>query len=285
LKHAAFAACVIFLQACSRGTLPESPLKMEMLPVTSYEIQTGRDTTVQTPGGASLQIPAGSLEAKTGSSGRLLIREAYTVGQMLRGGLSTLSGSDILSAGGLISIEADSSTGSKLKKPLTLALPAATQTAGMQVWRDTGRYHTHMSWQLAFAQAPAATVQVPALGWVGTGTLIKDLPGFENYQLLAEFSGAEKEGISVYLILPEEKIVLEGGPAIAGAGSYAFYRNDGTTPLRPGGKGIVIGIKENKGGYLFAMKPFTAKPSQNIQMELQPTTKEALLQTLEGIGK
>ncbi len=423
----------LIFSACSRGPLPVTPLKSSDLPATSFDIRADRDTTLRTPAGATLRISAGTLQPQSGITGRIVVREAYTMGQMLRGGLVTMSGSDILSSGGMISIEPGEGTKRELAKAIRVSIPTNERRGGMQLWsgkQDTssgrvdwqdpislnsdsvafrsGRilFNQNCSschnpkrdatgpamgdmlqtydfeWLAAFTRnptrmiadgdilanasfckygtvmtafpnlsdselhaiftyaemaagpsttprknlrasvdsckaylrkngisldsrpsssgpstdespVPAATkaadlvvvagsgasyyeISVRSFGWYNVDALLKDMDGFENSNVLAKFSGARKDGISVYLLMPEDNILLEGGPATGGAGSYAFYRNDGTVPLRIGSRGIAVGVKDSAGHWFFAMKEFKAVPSQEIALELQPIEKDSL---------
>ncbi len=272
------------LTACNRGKYPETPFRHADLPATTFNIESGRDTSLLTPGGARIGIPAGSLESDSGGVAQLIVREAYTVGQMLRGSLTTVSGSDILSAGGVIAVQPGAHTKERPLHPLQISFSPAMTGPGMQLWTDTSRAPRRIDWQAPQPLQAAAPFVMTRFGWYSTAVLIKDLEGFENYNVLAQFGGAIRDGISVYLILPEEKILLEGGPATSGAGTYAFYRNDGTVPLRPGKPGIVVGVKQVEGQWHFASTRFTAAPSQTLQLELKPVSGAELEQAVAGLG-
>jgi hypothetical protein len=253
------------------------------LPATTFLIQPGRDTSVTTPAGTVLQIPAGALLPESGAIARLSVREAYTVGQLLRGGLTTVSGSDILSPAGAVGIEPGPGTKRKLAAPIRILFGGAAPTSVQQLWADTSKPARRVDWQESQQLAPGTAATVKSFGWYSPAVLIRDMEGFENSNLIAHFNGALQDGISVYLILPEEKILLEGGPSTSGAGAYAFYRNDGTVPLRPGKQGIVAGVKESGGQWQFAMQRFTAKASQTLQLELKPLSKAALEEQLRAL--
>jgi mono/diheme cytochrome c family protein len=445
-KPAGIAACfAILIQSCSRGPLPVSPLKSANLPAASFEIRTDRDTILKTPAGATIRIAAGTLQPESGITGRIVIREAYDLGQMLRGGLVTMSGSDILSSGGMISIEPGAGTKRELARAIRISIPAPSRRGGMQLWsgkadsssgkvdwqdpqplnNDSAAFKTGgalfrancatchnpnrdatgpamgemvrtYDWAFlrAFTRNPAGMIasgdilanavfcqwkptvmtafptlsdselnaiftfadmsaqptpelktdiqasadsckaylarrglsleskpstsgpvmaetslpepvsdtgagfatpegseessyeiSVRNFGWYNVDALLKDLPGFDNSNVTATFSGARQDGISVYLLMPEDNILLEGGPATGGAGSYAFFRNDGTVPLRRGSKCIAAGIKDSAGQWFFAMKEFTAAASQDIGLELQSLSKDSLDAVLDRLVK
>ncbi len=278
-------AGAVLLQACNRGPLPVTPLKASDLPADTFEIRADRDTTLRTQGGASIQIPAGSVQPGTGTTGQIVVREAYTPGRMLRGGLVTLSGSDILSSGGMIDIEPGADTKPALAKAIILSMPPAALRPGMQLWQDSGSRHNRFEWNSPVSRPGQGTAPVPAFGWTGAGALIRDLPGFENSRVLAKFTGGAPGGISVYLILPEDGIILEGGPAVSGGGSYAFYRNNGTVPLRPGRPAIIAGVQQAGKTWLYAETLFTARPDQELQLEMKQVTQEELYRRLDSLQR
>lgn len=426
----------LLFSACSRGPLPVTPLKSTDLPVSSFDIRADRDTILRTPAGATLRISAGTLQPQSGITGRIVVREAYTLGRMLRGGLVTMSGSDILSSGGMISIEPGEGTNRKLAKAIRISIPTAERRAGMQLWsgkpdsssgkidwqdpqplnndsaafrsgkvlfnRNCASCHSPVKdgtgpalghvlqtrdweWLKSFTRNPTAMIasgdvlansmlcnwgtvmpafpnlsdpdlhaiytytemsagststgkdlrasidsckayllrkgvsldsrpsssgpspdpatspapvslvipesttessyeiSIHSFGWYNVDMLIKDMDGFDNSNVLAKFTGTRTDGISVYLLMPQDNILLEGGPATGGAGSYAFYRNDGTVPLRIGAPGIAVGVKDSAGQWFFAMKEFRAASSQELAMELQPIGRDSLNAILDGM--
>src|ERR1700743_3594372 len=100
------ALCFIFI-ACNRSGRHPSPFNEGQLPSKIYTIDPGKDTVLRTEHGALISIPAGALDAGGGTmTAQLEIKEAYTIAEMIRDGLTTTSGGNLLSSGGMISIMA-----------------------------------------------------------------------------------------------------------------------------------------------------------------------------------
>jgi len=95
-----------------------------------YTIDLTHDTLLKTAHGALIQIPRGSIDAGEAHDIRLAVKEAYTLADMIRYGLTTQANGQPLSSGGMIDIRpADSTPGSgatsaaRIVRPLTVSLP------------------------------------------------------------------------------------------------------------------------------------------------------------------
>lgn len=132
--------------ACRTGQNNVSLLHPDNLETTQYVIDTDRDTTLQTKHGALLKIPKGALAPKQGHSVTLDIKEAYTLAQMIQGGLTTQSGSDPLSSGGMIYINAANGQEVTIKQKIQVAIPTDFLQAGMQLFKGNERVDGRIDW-------------------------------------------------------------------------------------------------------------------------------------------
>jgi hypothetical protein len=89
-----------------------------------------------------LKIPKGALKPANGNTVTLEIKEAYSIRQMIEGGLVTESNGEPLSSGGMIYINAVSGENVTFTQPIKVAIPADYLQNGMQLYkgkRDNGK--------------------------------------------------------------------------------------------------------------------------------------------------
>lgn len=129
--------------------MPKNTLTGEdKLPSTFFSIDPDRDTTITTPQGALLTIPAGALEVPAGASGpvKLEVKEAYTIADIVRAGLVTTSQGRPLSSGGMIYINVGDGQDAKLRKPIKVALPTRGLQEGMKVYKGKRTDKGQIDW-------------------------------------------------------------------------------------------------------------------------------------------
>jgi hypothetical protein len=110
-----------------------------------FTIDTEKDTLLQTPGGALLNIPKGSLNAENGNSVTLEIKEAYTTADIIKGGLTTTSNGKPLSSGGMIYINAKEKN-VKITKAFQVALPSNNLNSEMQLYKGELNADGKINW-------------------------------------------------------------------------------------------------------------------------------------------
>jgi len=120
----------------------------DKLASTFFSIDPNRDTTITTPQGALLTIPAGALEVPAGATGpvRLEVKEAYTIADIVRAGLVTTSQGRPLSSGGMIYINVADGQDAKLHKPIKVALPTRGLEEGMKVYKGKRTDKGQIDW-------------------------------------------------------------------------------------------------------------------------------------------
>ena len=113
-----------------------------------------RDTTLATPGGIVLDIPKGafvdSLGAAISSPVRVTVMEALDPLDIMKAGLSTMSGATLLETGGMFYLDAQAN-GNAVKidpaKPLTVMVPATKGQSGMQLYAGVKAQDGSIDWR------------------------------------------------------------------------------------------------------------------------------------------
>jgi mono/diheme cytochrome c family protein len=121
---------IFFFNCSSEKESAGSLLTPGALPEVDYRIDSSKDTVLRTAGGALISIDSGSL---SGNSVVLKVREAYRLSDMIRGGLFTRSGRQLLQSGGMIQITA--AGGTSIQKPIKVSIPTASLDPKMQVYK------------------------------------------------------------------------------------------------------------------------------------------------------
>jgi mono/diheme cytochrome c family protein len=110
-----------------------------------FSIPVNKDTEVHTSKGAIIKFANGSLNAGGAATARIEIKEAYTVADMLRGGLITRAGKDPLSSGGMIYINAADGNVT-LAKPIAVKIPTEYHSERMQLYSGDERPDGTIDW-------------------------------------------------------------------------------------------------------------------------------------------
>jgi len=126
------------------------------------------------------------------------------------------------------------------------------------------------------------------LGWYNIDALLKDIDNTVQCELKAQVkaNGAIIPA-QVYLFLPRHKVLHYGTPKKDGI--YIFEASDGKMPLYLGAEAFILAIGNQKEQLYVGTASFHVKPSQQVTIELKPSSDEELLKTvkngqLEGIS-
>lgn len=111
-----------------------------------YSITIDRDTTLVTKNGALLRIPKGALATDNGNTVVLEIKEAYSLEQMIRYGLTTSSGDEPLSSGGMIYVNAKAGQNVTIKQAIKIAIPTDYLSPGMQLFKGEETKEGNVNW-------------------------------------------------------------------------------------------------------------------------------------------
>lgn len=122
--------------------------------------------------------------------------------------------------------------------------------------------------------------QVQSLGWYNIDKLAEGQPGTFPAQLSVAVNGApDAMQLTVYVFFPRYKYLLEGERKADGL--FHFEKSGGKLPLFLGAEGFVLAFG-SKGEALHAGHArFNAQPTQQIRVNVKPSTEEALLKMVE----
>ncbi len=115
-----------------------------VLPARYFDVPVNKDTTITTAKGLKIEIPNGALKA-AGSRARIVVREAFTLADMVRGKLATRTGNDALCSGGMFYVGAGDKD-VKLLKPITVWLPTLKQVPGMKLYKGDVAANGTIDW-------------------------------------------------------------------------------------------------------------------------------------------
>lgn len=110
-----------------------------------YVINTLADTNLVTQNGAILFIPAGGLKSNK-TSVTLSIKEAYNLEQMIRSGLTTKAGEELLSSGGMIEITPTAGEEVTITKPIKVAIPGRQLNENMKLFKGEKAEDGSINW-------------------------------------------------------------------------------------------------------------------------------------------
>lgn len=120
-------------------------LKQDNIPSQYFDIDTRRDTTLKTKGGATIFIPKEAIAVKDKrTSIKLELKEAYTIEDILKAGLRTKSGTQVLSSGGMLYLNAADAT---IKKGISVSIPSKNVKTGMQLFEGKPTEDGSIDWQ------------------------------------------------------------------------------------------------------------------------------------------
>ena len=160
-----------------------------------YLINTLADTNLVTKNGAILFIPAGSLKSSK-TAVTLSIKEAYNLEQMIRSGLITKAGEEVLSSGGMIEITPKAGEDVTITRPIKVAIPGRQLNEQMKLFKGEKTVDGSINWG-----NPVSLPNNPQLNMIQTGQRLyhqkcaschgigKDLTGPDLAHFLKRFSG------------------------------------------------------------------------------------------------
>lgn len=135
----------IIILACNTTKVKSILQKPNDVTPDEYTININRDTTLVTKNGALLKIPQGALLSDK-STVTLEIKEAYSLEQMIKIGLTTQAGDEPLSSGGMIYINAKGGQNVTIKQAIKVALPADYLNPDMKLFKGESTAEGGVNW-------------------------------------------------------------------------------------------------------------------------------------------
>lgn len=124
---------------------------------------------------------------------------------------------------------------------------------------------------------------IETFGWYNIDVLLKNVDGNRQSELFVRMIGAYREKIDLFLIIPSSKIYVQGG-STGNRDEYAFDNKDGSIVLPQNAKAFIVAMKEVNSSIAFAIKEFTTRDKQQLEITLQESTIEAFNRSISVIG-
>jgi hypothetical protein len=132
--------------ACNqRGKTINSLLSTGKLPTQLFSIDISKDTTLITKNGALIRIPRGALSAN-GNMVQLEVKEAYSMQDIIKAGLTTQSNGQPLSSGGMIYINAVGENNVRITQKISIATPTPFIEKNMQLFKGEVQGDSTIYW-------------------------------------------------------------------------------------------------------------------------------------------
>jgi Cytochrome c len=115
---------------------------------------------------------------------------------------------------------------------------------------------------------------IESFGWYNIDMLLNKKDGVQESELFVRITGAYKEKIKIYLIIPSVKVYGEGGPTENNKDEYAFFNKNGTIPLPQNTKAYILAVTETEKAIAYGLKEFNTQTKQAFELSLQESTIE-----------
>lgn len=190
LYNLLFISIAVLLLSCAKEPKGNRLLNEAHLRSQIYTIDTKRDTTLLTKNGCIINIPKQSLEAD-GNIVKLEIKEAFTNTDIVLAGLTTMSGRQPLSSGGMIYINAADGYKVTVKKQLQILVPTKTYNKGMQVFTGEKNDNGKIDWK-----NPTALPKDETLDKIVNGEDLFKANCAQCHKIYEDFTGPALYGIT-----------------------------------------------------------------------------------------
>ncbi|MBO9631678.1 MAG: cytochrome c [Chitinophagaceae bacterium] len=125
MKIILFAVGLLLMAMACKQSQPVNPLfNSSKLPIQIFTIDVTKETKLRTANGATILIPAGAIDAGDKKQITLQVQEAYSMEDILKGGLTTIHDGQPLSSAGMINIRPAAGEKATIKKPLYITVPS-----------------------------------------------------------------------------------------------------------------------------------------------------------------
>lgn len=202
---------IAIIYACNHGDRAISKLLSPgKLPAQTFVIDITRDTVLTTQKGALIRIPKGALKADNNTV-KLEVKEAYSMEDIVKGGLTTTSFGKPLRSGGMLYINPVGNNNVTIAKPISVATPTPFLDSKMKLYKGEIRSDSSLNW--------TDTLPMPAnpqLNAITKGNIIFKDNCASCHSVKKDLTGPALAG-SIQRLLP----VHNGDKK----GIYAFIRN------------------------------------------------------------
>jgi mono/diheme cytochrome c family protein len=130
-------------------------------------------------------------------------------------------------------------------------------------------------------QAEYYEISIDKFGWFNLDIFMKDLPNVKDCELFVNVNEAYKDFVNVFLIVPNYKVMVEGGIE---NNQYVFYTKDGKLPLPIGEQAYILTLGEKEGKFMYAKLPFTIQQSQTLSLTIETSTVHSFNADIKRMG-
>lgn len=301
LRHTILFVITLFLfAACNVGRQQPNPntlLNTDKLSTSEITIDISQENTLRTTKGAIINIPAGTIDSDTDRV-TIVIQEAYTMQEMIQGGLTTKANGIPLSSGGMIYIDTKEQV--RVRRPIKVLMPNSFQQKGMQVYKGFKDISGEINWNdpIELTDTPSHYIShftdtgyssvkstaliegavtlptdgyysfyIEAMAWYTVATVVRELPNVQQSKLTVSVAGAPQQHI--YLIIPEYNMFLSGGPLRNSTNEYAFFTNDGLIPLPQGTEAYAVSMSVQDNTISYGQTATKINTEQKLQLTMQ----------------
>jgi mono/diheme cytochrome c family protein len=124
---------------------------------------------------------------------------------------------------------------------------------------------------------------IQAVGWYNIDLLVHGLPGFENSTLMVRVRGSLTETVHVFLVIPSQKLFLEGGRLKGKEDEYGFYTDDGNISLPQGQPSYILALAEEQDQVFWGSTAFVTSRQQQLELGLIATTPENIDEAIQAM--
>lgn len=145
--HLLFLTISILLVSCSNNSKSSisSFLKKDNLATQVFNVDINNDTTLVTKSGCIIRLPKGCLQSDNNHV-KLEIKEALNNTDIVLAGLTTMSGGQALSSGGMIYINAAEGYKVEIKKEIEILVPSKNYNPDMKVFKGEEKDNGSIDW-------------------------------------------------------------------------------------------------------------------------------------------
>lgn len=121
-------------------------------------------------------------------------------------------------------------------------------------------------------QAVYYQFDIKTFDWYNVDALVDESGA--STELKVETQGSYKDNMSVFLIVPNQRVFAEGGPLTGETNVFGFYTKDGKIALPVGSNIIVFAVGESDGKIYFDYKRIVSNEKQRIILEPKIVSKK-----------
>lgn len=126
-------------------------------------------------------------------------------------------------------------------------------------------------------------IGISTFGWFNIDAYLFDVNGVVKAKLEVFVEGSNDKIVNTYLIIPGDKIFVEGG-LLSNKKGYVFYEESGALPLKPGMQAYIMATGKVNGMLVLGITPFVTAKEQRVKVMLKQTSQEKADELLKQLS-